>query len=87
MEKITVELCMGTTCFVMGASGLPDFYGALPEMIRNKVELKHSPCMGLCKDQNYGKAPYVKINGEVMSEASAHRIGMKIKSILREDEE
>ena len=87
MSKVTIELCMGTTCFVMGASGLPDFFDALPEAARSQVEVKHSPCMGLCKDQKYGKAPYVKINGEVMSEASAHRIGMKVKSLLRAQEE
>ncbi len=87
MEKITVELCMGTTCFVMGSSSLPEFSESLSESIREKIELKHSPCMGLCKDQKYGKAPYVKVNGEVISAATPHAVAVRIRQIAEEQDD
>lgn len=83
MSKVKVELCMGTTCFVMGSSGLSEFYSSLSEPERAQVEVKHSPCLGFCKDQRYGRAPYARIDGEIVSEASAHKLAELIKKKLR----
>lgn len=83
MQKVTVELCMGTTCFVMGSSGLPDFMEMLTPEQRSCIELKHSPCMGFCKDQKYGKAPYVRINDELLASASSLKVAEKIRALLK----
>lgn len=80
--KITVELCMGTTCFVMGASSLPEFAESFTDEENSQIEVKHSPCMGFCKDNKYGKAPYVKINDEVLSSVTSQLIVEKIKGLL-----
>lgn len=87
MEKIIVELCMGTTCFVMGSSSIPEFTDSLSPDVLGAVEVKHSPCMDLCKDQKYGKAPYVKVNGEVLSSATAHAVAVRIRQIFDKDKE
>lgn len=79
MKTITVELCMGTTCFVMGSSALPDFLDSLSPEQRSAVVVKHSPCMGLCKDQKYGKAPYARVDGEVISSANALKLAEAIR--------
>lgn len=83
MKKVTVELCMGTTCFVMGSSGLPDFMDMLSPEQRSAVELKHSPCMGFCKDQKYGKAPYARVNNELIASANALKVAEKIREALK----
>lgn len=82
MDKITVELCMGTTCFVMGGSGLEEFIMLLSPQQREMVEIKPSPCIGLCKDREYGRAPYARVNGEVVSEATVSAIAAKVREHL-----
>ncbi len=75
---------MGTTCFVMGSSALPDFLDLLTPEQRAAVILKHSPCMGCCKDQKYGKAPYARVNDELISSASTLKLAEKVRALLRD---
>ncbi len=79
-EKILVELCFGTTCFVMGASKLQDLETLMPPQYRDKVEIKAHTCLDLCKDSTYAKAPFVKINGEIISEATVEKVLKNIES-------
>jgi len=67
MEKITVRICTGTTCFLMGGSWLESLEENLPERLRERVEVVGVPCLGYCKDREYGKAPYVVVGSEVLS--------------------
>jgi NADH:ubiquinone oxidoreductase subunit E len=69
-QKIKVQICTGTTCFVMGASEIMLLEEELPANLREKVEIEGITCMNECKNAGRGKAPFVKINGEVMSSAS-----------------
>ena len=45
MEKINVKICMGTTCFVMGASDLQELTDTIPEKSGDRVEVSASPCL------------------------------------------
>ena len=38
MEKITVKVCLGTTCFVMGGSNLQELNDLIPKKYGDKVE-------------------------------------------------
>lgn len=80
MEKISVEICLGTTCFVMGASKLQDLESSLPPQFKSRVEVKAATCLDLCNDQTYMKAPFVKIDGEVISEATVEKVLKAIES-------
>lgn len=82
MDRIKVELCMGTTCFVMGGSGLEEFITLLNPEQRERVEVKPSPCIGLCKDREYGRAPYALVDGEVVAEATVTAIAAKVREHL-----
>ena len=63
MEKISVKVCLGTTCFVMGGSNLQELNDIIPKKYGDKVEVIGSPCLGLCSiNWEYSKAPYVKID-------------------------
>lgn len=77
--KITVELCFGTTCFVMGASKLQDIESIIPPQYRNRVDVKAHTCLDLCKNATYMKAPFVKVDGEIISEATVEKVLMTIE--------
>ena len=73
-KKILLELCFGTTCFVMGASKLQEIESLLPPQYKNKVEIKANTCLDLCKNSTYMKAPFVKVDGEIISEATVEKV-------------
>lgn len=77
--KILVELCFGTTCFVMGASKLQDIESIIPPQYRNRVDVKANTCLDLCKNATYMKAPFVKVDGEIISEATVEKVLMTIE--------
>ena len=75
MEKISVKVCLGTTCFVMGSSNLQTLTELIPQKYGDKVEVAGSPCLGLCSiNWEYSKAPYVKIDEDVVSEATVEKV-------------
>lgn len=75
MAKVSVKVCLGTTCFVMGSSNLQELLELVPRKYGDKVEVAGSPCLGLCSiDWEFSKAPYVKVNGEVVKEATVEKV-------------
>lgn len=75
MEKVKVQVCLGTTCFVMGGSNLQELNDIIPEKYGDKVEVSGSNCLGLCSIQwEYSKAPYVKVDDDVVSEATVEKV-------------
>ena len=82
-EQVTVQICTGTTCFVMGASHLQTLEEHLPEGVREHVEIRGAHCLGLCKERNYGKAPFVKIDDEIVGEATIPEVVAAIVAAVR----
>ena len=75
MSKIEVEICMGTTCFIMGGESLQELASILQRKYPDKVDTKGIVCHGLCNtDCQYSQAPYVKVDGEVISEATVEKV-------------
>ena len=75
MAKVNVKVCMGTTCFVMGSSNLQELIDIIPRRYGDKVEISSSPCLGLCSiNWEFSKAPYVKVNDEVVKEATVEKV-------------
>ena len=75
MEKISVKVCLGTTCFVMGGANLQELVEIIPRKYGDKVEVSGSSCLGMCSIQwNYSKAPYVKIDEDVVEEATVEKV-------------
>ncbi len=77
MKKIIVEICHGTTCCVMGGGEIFELDRVLPPPFRDQVAIAVSPCLGVCGKRNYGKAPFVMIDGELVDNASLEKV-MKI---------
>lgn len=83
MAKVEVKVCLGTTCFVMGGSNLLELNDIIPEKYGNKVEVSAANCLGLCSiNWEYSKAPYVKVNEEVVSEATVEKVLEEINKQL-----
>lgn len=82
MKKVKVDICVGTTCFVLGAAELQTLDRFLPIEWRDQVEIIGSTCQGWCKERNYGQAPFVRINDEVMAQATIGAIIERIKQLL-----
>ncbi len=83
MEKIKVDVCLGTTCFVMGGSHLQELTEILPRKYGDKVEVNGSTCLEMCSNNTeYSKAPYVRVNDEIISEATTEKVVEKINEIL-----
>ena len=73
-DKIHITICTGTACFVMGGSELVMLEEHLPAKLKDFVEISGSTCLGYCKHETSCKAPFVKIDGVVMNQASVPKI-------------
>lgn len=83
MEKINVKVCLGTTCFVMGSSNLQELIETVPAKYGDRVDVSGVPCLGLCSiDWEYSRAPYVKVDEEVIYEATVEKVLTAIEKKL-----
>ena len=82
MKKITVSICTGTACFVMGASEIMLLEEELSPELKEIVEIEGITCLDLCKHVECGKAPFVKINDQVISQASLPLVLEKIHQLV-----
>ena len=67
---IHLQICQGTTCYIMGAAQLASACLQLPADVRDKVRVTGCRCLGLCRDGAFGDAPYVKIDDEILARAT-----------------
>lgn len=79
MKKNKIIVCTGTTCFLMGGSELLLLEDMLPPELRETAAVEGVSCLGFCKLAEYGAsqadhAPFVRINGSVLEQASAGKI-------------
>lgn len=84
MEKIKVKVCMGTTCFVKGASNLQKLMDIVPEKYSETVEVTGVPCLGLCSiDWERSRVPYVKVDDDIVFEATVEKVIEAIEKKLQ----
>jgi len=85
-KKISVKVCLGTTCFVMGSSNLQELIDTIPRKYGEKVEVMGVPCLGMCSiDWEFSKAPYVKIDDDIIREATVEKVLSAIEEKLNSD--
>ncbi len=83
MENVKLDICVGTTCYILGASELQHIGDMLPEDIAPYVEISGIPCLGACKNKNYGSAPFVRINGKIIGHANVHSVIEELGKAVR----
>lgn len=69
-----LQICQGTTCYVMGAAQLASLATNLPEDLRGRVRVTGCRCLGLCRDSAFGDAPFVTIDGEPLARATPETV-------------
>ena len=80
---VTVEICMGTTCYVMGGAQLAGIAERRPEEWKDRVTVKGMRCVGACQQAGqFGRAPFVRVNGELIAEADEGKVLNAIRTIL-----
>jgi iron-hydrogenase subunit alpha len=87
MKKIKVEICVGTTCHILGASELQNIEEFLSPETLEKIDITGVPCLGACKNDNYGNAPFVRVNGHVIGNADINALAEHINRLIKESEE
>lgn len=88
MKKINVKVCLGTTCFVMGSAQLQELIEIVPQKYGETVEVAGHPCLGLCSiDWEYSRAPYVKVDDEVIVEATIDKVLTAIERKLNNEQQ
>ena len=88
MDKVTVKICSGTSCFVMGAAQIQALEFTPPADIADKIELIEVRCMNLCKDAKtkYNRGPFVMVDNDLVEEATYEKVVAKIRDILKNKE-
>lgn len=78
---ISVKICTGTCCYVMGGASLLSIEDELTEQEKEQVEVIGSSCLGLCKKYN-SNVPFAKINDEIIENASLEKLAQIIKETI-----
>ena len=87
MKKIDVKVCLGTTCFVMGASNLKSLTEIALKKYSDRVEVSASSCLGVCSTNwEFSKAPYVKVGAEIIQEATVDKVVAEIERQLEKND-
>lgn len=73
-DKIKIEICCGTTCYLLGAADLLQLESRLPAEWKDLVEISAVPCLSACTTENLGGAPFVRIDGALVPKASVESI-------------
>lgn len=87
MNKIKVRICVGTSCFVMGAAQIQSLEFNAPADIADKIEIIEERCMNLCKDitRQRNRGPFVFVNDELIEEATYEKVVAKIREELKKE--
>lgn len=86
MKKVNVQICLGTTCFVMGGGSLQMEMEELKRRFGDAVNVSGATCLGACSAQDsISKAPFVKVDDELVGEATLEKIIEVVERKLKDD--
>ncbi len=86
MDKIKLEICCGTTCYMLGGDKLLQLDKLMHQEWHDKVEISASPCMEECVAEKMCEAPVVRINGKVHGNATAESVCAAVSALLAGEE-
>ena len=81
-NKIKVEICLGTTCYVLGSFRLSALEEQLPPELKSKVDIVGCACLNVCHDRIYGNAPFVRIGERIVDNATVEKVIGVIQEIV-----
>jgi len=83
MSKITLTVCCGTYCHVMGGAELETIDELLPEEMKEKVDFRFTTCMEHCRKEG-GNPPFAEVNGRLIDSATVTKILAELKRVMEE---
>ncbi len=84
-KEVKVEVCHGTSCFVAEGKIIQELNEIVPKKYGNKVKLENCNCLGLCSIHwEKSKAPYVKVDNDIINEATVPKVIEAIDKKLAE---
>ena len=87
-KDITVSVCTGSTCYAQGRHTLNELLKLVPEKYGHNVKVIGTPCLEVCSiDWEHSKAPYVKVNDELISSATTEKVLAEIDKQLTSTED
>lgn len=69
MNSLLIEVCLGTSCHLMGSQAIISAVEALPPDKLARIELRGLTCLKNCR-----KGPTVRINGVILAEMTPDRL-------------
>lgn len=82
---VSVKICSGTACYIMGGADLLSIENDLSLEEREMVKIEASTCLGICND--YGpNTPYVMVDGEMLSRATRETLLDRIRQAIASEE-
>ncbi|MGE0079559.1 MAG: NAD(P)H-dependent oxidoreductase subunit E [Bacteroidales bacterium] len=82
-NKISIRICVGTTCYVKGNREIKKAMENLPEEIKSRVEVKGAIDIDGCETGKAMEHPYVEINGKVLANATVEKVLAAINHELK----
>ncbi|MDO4574481.1 MAG: (2Fe-2S) ferredoxin domain-containing protein [Planctomycetia bacterium] len=84
--KIRLEICCGTTCYMLGANKLLHLEDQFPPEWRGQIDVSAVPCNDVCNEkESLRNAPFVKINGEWIGNATPERVMELLAAKMQEE--
>lgn len=77
---ITVEICIGTACHLMGSEEIFMAIEQLPPKLKGKIALKGTSCLGDCD-----RGPVVRIDGQLYHRMTPSELKAVLKKLGGED--
>ena len=85
--KIEVEIFCGMTCYMLGNARILKIGEHLPEKWLPYISLMVSPCPVDCGCLDLAKAPFARINGQLIQNATLESVCEAITEIMKRQEE
>ena len=79
---LNIRVCVGTYCYIAGASDLIKIKDQLPEEIKDKVVFVGSACLGCDDEKEISKPPYAKVGDDLIKECTEDKLLDEIYSQL-----
>ena len=74
-DKVRVQICVGTACFVQGGAALLLYNEFLDPAVLGSCEIEGVSCIGGCKDaQSKERPPYVRIGENVYGSVNQEKL-------------
>ncbi len=82
-STVSVTICAGTTCYVMGGADLLMLAENPPADLADRVEWSGCACLGSCREEGAGRAPFVRIGERVISRVDPESLLKELRDELR----